>query len=158
MSAAGRSALASFDKPLLAMIRGYCIGGGMAVALSADIRIASDDSQFAIPAARLGLGYGLDGLRRLSGLVGPAMAKDILFTARRLSAEEALQVGLINRMVGVEELEATVREYAGMIAENAPLTIRAAKMAINEGLKDPDERDVETVSYTHLTLPTIYSV
>lgn len=145
VAASAHRALAAFDKPLLAMIKGYCIGGGMAVALSADIRIASADSQFAIPAARLGLGYGLDGLRKLSGLVGPSMAKEILFTARRLSADEALRIGLINRMVERDEIDALAQEYAQMIVENAPLTIRAAKAAVNEGLKDPERRDIAGV-------------
>lgn len=145
VSAGARSALAAFEKPMIAMIRGYCIGGGMAVALSADIRIACEGSQFAIPAARLGLGYGLDGLKKLTELVGPAMAKDILFTARRLQADEALRIGLINRLVAEDELEDTVREYAAMIAENAPLTIKAAKAAVNEALKDREVRDVAGV-------------
>lgn len=145
VSSAARRTLAEFEKPMLAMIKGYCIGGGMAVALSADIRIACEGSQFAIPAARLGLGYGLEGLRKLSDLVGPAMAKDILFTARRLQADEALRIGLINRLVPENELENTVREYARMIAENAPLTIKAAKAAVNEAHKDADVRDTAGV-------------
>lgn len=145
VTATAQDALGSLEKPLVAMIRGFCVGGGLAVALQADIRIASDDSQYAIPAARLGLGYGFAGLRKLSALVGPAMAKEILFTARRFSAEEALRMGLINRLVPVADLDATVRELAETIADNAPLTVRAAKAAIGEVLKDPADRDVDAI-------------
>lgn len=134
--------LGTLEKPLIAMIRGYCIGGGLAVALSADIRIASEDSQFAIPAARLGLGYPIGAVRSLVDLVGRACASEILFSARRFSAEEALRMGLINRLVPTDELEASVRELAGQIAANAPLTIRASKVAIGQVLRDPDKRDL----------------
>ena len=137
--------LARLDKPLLAMIQGYCIGGGLATALGADIRIATDDSKFGIPAAKLGLGYGYEGLKTLADLVGPSSAKDILFTARFLDAEEALRIGLINSVVTREELEQTVRDYAAMIAANAPLTVKSAKAAVNEAMKDPDRRDLKTI-------------
>ena len=130
------------QKPLIAMIRGYCLGGGLAVALTADIRIAADDAQFGIPAARLSLGYGFPGTRKLTDLVGPSCAKEILFTARRYAAAEALQMGLINRVVPVADLENHVRELATMIADNAPLTIRAAKTIIGEIVKDPADRDM----------------
>ncbi|MDP6343395.1 MAG: enoyl-CoA hydratase [Alphaproteobacteria bacterium] len=142
-TAAAHAAMAAFEKPLLAKIHGFCVGGGVAVALAADIRIASDDAQFAVPAARLGLGYGYAGLKTLTNLVGPAMAKEIFFTARRFNAEEALAMGLVNRVVSRGELEGTVHEYAGMIADNAPLTIRAAKAAVREALKDPERRDLD---------------
>jgi len=125
------------------MIQGFCIGGGLAVALTADIRIASEDSQFAIPAARLGLAYGFDGLKVLSDLVGPSSAKDILFSARRLDATEAIRIGLVNQVVPSESLEDAVRTYVEKLSANAPLTIRAAKAAVNEGLKDPASRDLE---------------
>ena len=141
-TASAHRAMASFEKPLLAMIQGYCIGGGVAVALAADIRIAADDTQYAVPAARLGLGYNYAGLSTLTSLVGPAMAKEIFFTARRFNAQEALAMGLVNRVVPVDQLEAVVAEYTGMIAENAPLTIRAAKATVGEVLKDPDKRDM----------------
>lgn len=130
------------QKPLIAMIRGYCLGGGLAVALTADIRIASDDSQFGIPAARLSLGYGFGGTRKLTDLVGPSCAKEILFTARRYSAAEAFQMGLINRVLPVPELEKHVSELATTIAGNAPLTIRTAKTIIGEIVKDPADRDL----------------
>ena len=112
------------------MIRGYCIGGGLMAALKADIRIASDDAQFGIPAARLGLGYGYGGVEVLVNLVGPAAANEILFSARRFSADEALRMGLVNRVVAASALEPAVVELARTIADNAPLTVRAAKFAI----------------------------
>lgn len=139
------STIENFDKPLIAMIRGFCIGGGLAVALSADIRIAADDSVYAIPAARLGLGYGYQGVNRLVHLVGPAYAKEIFFTARKFTGEEALRMGLINRLTAVADLEATTGEYASMIAENAPLTIATANLAVAAALADPADRDLEAV-------------
>ena len=142
VTAAAHAALERFAKPLIAMIRGYCIGGGLSVALQADIRIASADARFAIPAARLGLGYGFGGMKTLVGLVGPAWAKEIMFTARRIGAGEALRMGLVNSVVGGGELETVVRDCAGSIAANAPLTVRAAKAAIGEALKDPADRDL----------------
>ncbi|HZD26577.1 MAG TPA: enoyl-CoA hydratase [Alphaproteobacteria bacterium] len=145
VSVGAQRSLVGFEKPIIAMIRGYCVGGGVAVALTADIRIAGDDAQFAIPAARLGLGYNYPGLKTLTDLVGPAMAKEIFFTARRFKAAEAAAMGLVNRVVPVAELDATVRDYARMIAENAPLTIRAAKAAVREALKDESQRDIDGV-------------
>lgn len=146
VSAAAGRALAEFDKPLIAKIRGFCMGGGLATALSADIRITADDGQFAIPAARLGLGYGFAGIQKLSGLVGPAMVNEIMMSARRFSADEAAAMGLVNRVVPVAELDAAVNELAGQIAANAPLTVRAAKAAVQEVSKDPDRRNVERVN------------
>ena len=144
-TASAHKAMMTLQKPLLAMIQGYCVGGGVAVSLAADIRIVADNSQFAVPAARLGLGYGYGGLRNLTALVGPAMAKEIFFTARRFNAQEALAMGLVNRVVPLDQLEATVAEYTAMISENAPLTIRAAKATVVEVLKDPDKRDLEAL-------------
>ena len=144
-SAKANAAMAGLSKPTIAMIRGYCIGGGMAVALTCDLRICEEGSRFAIPAARLGLGYGFAGVRALIDLVGPAIAKEIFFTARQFSADEALRVGLVNRVTSPGELEPLVREYAAMIAANAPLTVRAAKMAAREALRDPDKRRIAEV-------------
>ncbi len=144
-SAAANIAMAGISKPTIAMIRGYCIGGGLAVALTCDLRICTDDSRFAIPAARLGLGYGFGGIKALIDLVGPAIAKEILFTARQFSAEEALRVGLVNRVTSRDQLEPLVREYAAMIGANAPLTIRAAKLAAREALRDPEKRRLADV-------------
>lgn len=145
VSAQANKWLAQLDKPLLAMIQGFCIGGGLATALSADIRIASPDSTFGIPAARLGLGYEYGGIKVLSNLVGPSVAKDILFSARFLDAEEALRVGLINRIVPENELEQAVTDYAHLIAGNAPLTVKAAKAAVNQGMLDADKRDLGAI-------------
>ncbi len=145
---AGRanSWLARIDKPMIAMIQGFCIGGGLATALSADIRFATPDSTFGIPAAKLGVGYEYPGLQRLCDLVGPSRAKDIMFSARFLNAEEALAFGLINRICSREDLEQEVREYAALIAGNAPLTVKAAKAAINEAMKDETDRKLDVVS------------
>ena len=137
------AALATIAKPTIAMINGYCLGGGMAVALSCDLRICSDTSRFAIPAARLGIGYGYAHLRRLVDRVGPAYAKEILFTARHFDAREALAMGLVNRVVPSAELEAAVAEVAESIADNAPLTLAAAKFVVGEVMKDPTERDLD---------------
>lgn len=127
------------DKPVIAMIDGYCIGGGLLMALQADIRICSDRATFAVPAARLGLGYGADGVRALMHVAGPAVASDILFSARRLSATEALNAGIVNRCVPADELAETVTGAAAQIARNAPLTIKACKAAIRASLgrRDP---------------------
>ena len=129
----GRSnrALSKFKKPLIALIEGYCIGGGLATALHADIRIATPDSSFGIPAARLGLGYDYAGLAKLARVVGPASARDIMFSARFMNADEALRMGLINFIYSREEIEATTSSYAQRIASNAPMTVAAAKAAIN---------------------------
>jgi enoyl-CoA hydratase/carnithine racemase len=142
---AARRRMDSLTKPIIAMVRGYCIGGGVRVALSADIRIASDDSIFGIPAARLGLGYSFDSVRRLVDVVGPAVAKDLLITARRLNAQEALRVGLATRVVPVAELESHVRETAAQIVRNAPLTIRAVKFTVDQTTLDPAQRDMARV-------------
>ena len=135
------SALMALGKPLIAMVHGFCVGGGTAIALCADLRYAAPDAQFAIPAAKLGLGYTERGLAMLVQLVGPSVASEILFTARRFGAEEAQRVGLVNAVVEKNVLEAKVCETANAIADNAPLTVRAAKRAIRElGLPEA-ERD-----------------
>jgi enoyl-CoA hydratase len=138
--------LGKLDKPLIAMIQGFCIGGGLATALSADVRIATEDSTFGIPAAKLGLGYDYGGLKVLCDLVGPSRAKDIMFTARFLDAEEALRIGLVNFVVTRDELEQKTRDYAALIAGNAPLTVKAAKAAVNEAMKDADKRDLAGIN------------
>jgi enoyl-CoA hydratase len=135
----------SLDKPVIAMIRGYCLGGGLLLAMKTDIRIASEASQFGIPAARLGLGYPLSGVEALMALCGPAFTAEILFSGRRLSAPEALAAGLLNRVVPDDRLEADVIELAGAIASNAPLTVRACKVAIREARRQPAERDYDLI-------------
>ena len=143
ISEAARLKLQETLKPTIAMIRGYCIGGGLATALACDIRIAAEGSRFGIPAAKLGLGYAYDGIKKLIDMVGPAYAREIFYTARQFTAEEALQMGLINRLVAGDELEAYVKNYCDMIAANAPLTIRAAKQIVREALRDESRRDME---------------
>lgn len=127
--------LATFPKPTIAKIQGYCIGGGLAIALGCDIRIASDDSTFAIPAAKLGLGYGPAGIRTLVQLVGPSLARDIFFTARQFTAAEAWNMGLVNHVCTQTELVPYVSKYCDQISANAPMTIHAVKVAIGEILK-----------------------
>lgn len=130
-------------KPLIAMIHGACLGGGINTALQADLRVAADDATFGIPAARLGLAYNYPGLKKVVETVGPSRALEMLFTARRFSAQEALQIGLVNEVVPRERLEARVREIAAMIADNAPMSVRAAKLMVREAMKDPDKRDLD---------------
>jgi enoyl-CoA hydratase len=143
--AALAGAWASLDKPVIAMIRGFCLGGGLLTALQADIRIASDDAQFGVPAARLGLGYGFSGVTTLTGLAGPAWTAEILFSARRFSAAEALQMGLVNRVVPAAQLRDQVMTLAQGIAGNAPLTVAASKAAIREARRPPELRDLARV-------------
>jgi enoyl-CoA hydratase/carnithine racemase len=138
-------ALTTFERPVVAMIHGVCIGGGAAIAASADVRIAADDARFALPPARLGLGYHYNGVARLVGIVGPSAAADVLFTARQLDATEALRIGLVNQVVPKADLETCTERYVAGIAANAPLTIRAAKRAIAETQRDHSERDVAAV-------------
>jgi enoyl-CoA hydratase len=130
-------------KPTLACIRGYCIGGGVNVAISCDIRIASDDAVFSIPAARLGLGYRYSALKNLVDLIGVGAAKDLFFTGRRIKAQEALSLGLISRIGKTAELDALLSEYATAMAENAPLTVYAGKAIIGEILKPAPDFDRE---------------
>jgi enoyl-CoA hydratase len=131
----------NFSKPTLARIKGYCIGGGVNVAMCCDIRIAADDSVFSIPAARLGLGYRYSALKNLVDLVGPAVAKDLFFTARRINAAEAHDVGLITRICEVSKLDTLETEYKKALAENAPITVGAGKAIIAEILKPSPEVD-----------------
>lgn len=128
--------------PTIAMIRGYCIGGGTALAVCCDLRICTENAKFGIPAAKLGLGYGLARAQPLVDLIGPAFAKEMFFTGRQFDAREAESMGLVNRVVSDDRLEATVEELATMIAGNAPLTVRCAKLVVGEALKDAGERDV----------------
>ena len=136
-------ALVETRKPLIARIDGYCIGGGLGVAICCDLRIAAEDSRFAIPAAKLGLGYRLEGLKHLIDVVGPSSAMEILFTARQFDAAEALGMGLVNRVVAPGDLAAAVDDLAETIASNAPLTVLAAKTVVREAVKNPDDQDLE---------------
>jgi enoyl-CoA hydratase len=136
-----RRTMLNLEKPLIAMIYGYCLGGGLGMALNADLRFASSDAQFSVPAAVRGIAYAPSGLKSLVDLVGPSIAKDIMFSARRLKADEALRIGLINRMVDTEELEAVTVAYAETLAANAPLSVRASKFFINQLGLEHAQRD-----------------
>ena len=133
----------NFSKPTLASIRGYCIGGGVNVAISCDLRIASNDSMFSIPAARLGLGYRYSAMKNLVDLIGPGAAKDLFFTARKIDAQEAKDLGLISRVCAPEALPALLVEYTSALAANAPITIRAAKAITAEILKPSTDLNKE---------------
>jgi enoyl-CoA hydratase/carnithine racemase len=139
------SAVANLHKPLIAVIYGYCAGGGLLVALQADLRFASPNAKFSIPASKIGVGYPYDQVERLACLVGPAVAADMLFTARALDADEAKRVGLINDVFPQSELDKSATEIASVIASNAPLTILAAKTALCTYLQDPESRDIPAV-------------
>ncbi len=141
IGARAQSRISNAAKPTIAMIRGFCMGGGVGVALSCDLRIASQSAQFGIPAAKLGIGYRVDGLTKLLALVGPAFAKEIFYTARRFTAVEAHGMGLVNRVLPDGEIEGFVRSYCGMIAENAPLSLAATKGIVTELAKLSSEVD-----------------
>jgi len=144
-SEAQRALLADYPKPTIACIRGFCLGGGMQVAMLADMRFASDNSQFGIPAARLGIAYGYDGLRHLVSLVGPSWARLIMYTGMRIDSVEALRIGLVDRMLPDGELWDATMDTARTISGNAPLAIAAAKLTIAQVLKDPDKRDMAAI-------------
>lgn len=135
-------AVEAFPKPTIAQIDGFCIGGGVALALCCDLRICGESSQFAIPAAKLGLGYGFGGINRLVNVVGPAFAKEIFFTARRFDAEEARAMGLVNRIVPDGAVKKAAEDTATMIAANAPMTVASVKFIVGETLKDENARDL----------------
>jgi enoyl-CoA hydratase/carnithine racemase len=144
-SEAQRALLASYPKPTIACIRGFCIGGGMQVAMLTDIRIASGSSQFGIPAAKLGIAYGYDGLRHLVSLVGPSQARLIMYTGMRIDSAEALRIGLVDRVLADAELWDATMEIARTISGNAPLAVKAAKITIAEVLKDESRRDMAAI-------------
>jgi enoyl-CoA hydratase len=137
------AALYDFPKPTIAKIRGACVGGGVNLAVCCDLRLCSESARFAIPAARLGIGYGYDNVGRLAGVIGAANAMAMLYTARGFGAEEALSMGLASHVVPEDQLDAAVDEYATQIAENAPLTVALVKAVVVELRKDPTERDLE---------------
>lgn len=144
-SAAQRALLGDYPKPTIACIRGFCLGGGMQVAMLTDIRIAAEDSQFGIPAAKLGIAYGYDGLKHLVSLVGPSWARLIMYTGMRIESAEAQRIGLVDRVIPTGELWGQTMEIARTISGNAPLAIKAAKITIAQVLKDPADRDIDAV-------------
>jgi len=137
------NAFYTFPKPTIAMIRGYCIGGGVGLALCCDMRICTDGSKFAVPAAKLGLGYRYDGLKKLVDLVGPSFAKEIFYTARQFTAAEAQVMGLVNRVLPDAELESYVKDYAETIAANAPLTVDSVKYIVGQAVADESKRNLK---------------
>jgi enoyl-CoA hydratase len=146
LTATAFSAILACQKPVVAMLQGSCIGGGLAIAISADLRIASDDTTMALPPARLGLGYHLAGVERVVQLVGPSAAAEMFFTARPYTADEALAIGLVNRVVPKAVLVTETERYVRDIAANAPLTLRAAKRAITEAQRARSDRDAAAVA------------
>ena len=142
MAEATLAGIHDFPKPTLACIRGYCIGGGVNVAIACDIRIATTDSVFSVPAARLGLGYRYSAMKNLVDLIGPGAAKDLFFTARRIDAAEAKSLGLVSRTCEPPALDALLAEYATALADNAPLTVMAGKAITREILKPSPEQDM----------------
>jgi enoyl-CoA hydratase/carnithine racemase len=137
------NAFYNFPKPTIAMIRGYCIGGGVGLALCCDMRICTEGSKFAVPAAKLSLGYRFDPLKKLVDVVGPSFAKEIFFTARQFTAAEAQAMGLVNRVVADGELESYVRSYADTISANAPLTVDSVKFIVAQAVLDEGKRDLK---------------
>ena len=144
-SEAQRALLADYPKPTIACIRGFCLGGGMQVAMLTDIRLASDNSQFGIPAARLGIAYGYDGLKHLVSLVGPSWARLIMYTGMRIEAAEALRIGLVDRVLPDAELWDATMEIARTISGNAPLAIKAAKITIARSVEGESKRDMDAI-------------
>jgi enoyl-CoA hydratase len=142
ISGAGSDSLARLGKPLVAMIHGFCIGGGVSIAITCDLRIAADDARFGIPAARLGLGYHYKGMEKLMSLIGPSCTKELFFTARTdFTAQDALRMGLVNQVVPKADLERFTRDYALTMSRNAPLTQRSAKASVEQLLKPEAQRD-----------------
>ncbi len=145
-----KNALASIlalEKPVISMIHGFCMGGGCAIALMSDLRLAADDAKFGIPAAKLGIAYTSRGVERLVQLVGPGNASEILLTGNKdFDADKAYHMGLINRIIAKSELEEFTYKWASDMAKNAPLSLSAHKVSINELLKPPVDRDLDKLS------------
>ena len=140
-----RALLAEYPKPTISCIRGFCLGGGMQMALLTDMRFAAEDSQFGIPATKLGIAYGFEGLRHLVSQVGPSWARLILYTGMRIDSAEALRIGLVDRVMPNDKLWDETLEIARTISGNAPLAVKAAKITIAQTLKDKDERDMGAI-------------
>ena len=139
------NAVFNFPKPTIAKINGFCIGGGLGLAVACDLRICENRSRFAVPAAKLGVGYGFVGVKRLAELVGTSMVKEIFFTARQFSAIEAYDMGLVNRVMSPEMLSSFVDDYAKRMAANAPLTLGSIKAITRELNKQEVDRDLNHI-------------
>jgi enoyl-CoA hydratase len=143
---AGQGAiLAEYPKPTIACIRGFCLGGGLQVAMLADIRIAGENSEFGFPAAKLGLAYSYNDLNLLVSLVGPSWAGLLMYTGMRIKSAEALRIGIVDRVVPDAELWNATTEIARNISGNAPLAVAAAKTTIRQVLRDPGMRDMNAI-------------
>lgn len=142
INVAAFNAIANSHKPTIAMISGFCMGGGLAVALSCDLRIAAENAVFSLPPAKLGLAYPIEGIRQLLGVVSPPIAKEMIFTARRLNALDASRSGLVNEVTTLDQLKDTVNDLCATIANNAPLTISASKQTIDELHRHPENPDM----------------
>ncbi len=140
---AGYAAAIGCSKPVVAKIRGFCVGGGLGIAASCDVRICAEDARFRMPAGRLGLGYNLEGIKRFIALIGPQNTCDLFFSARMIDAAEAQRMGFVSRVVPVDQFDAEVAKWAHLVADNAPLTLRAAKAAVNALLSQADAGAVD---------------
>lgn len=145
LSRAAWGAISGTPLPTIAMIRGACIGGGLATALSCDLRIAEPSARFGVPAAKLGIGYPFEGVQTLISLIGPSQTKAMMYSAENYPAEKAMQIGLITELAPAEELEPRVRMLCETISANAPLSIFAAKLSVEQALLDPEHRDMNAV-------------
>jgi len=145
LNEAAFAALLGASKPVIAMIHGFCLGGGLGIAATADIRIADRAAQFAIPAAKLGIGYNARWVPPLLAMAPPGFIKELLFTGRRFSAAEAERIGLVNWLTDADALEISARTLAGEIAANAPLSVRAAKLTVNALVRHPDRPDTSAL-------------
>ena len=146
VSEAAEQAVADFPKPIIAAIGGYCLGGGVGIAIGCDMRIASAAASFAIPAGRLGLGYAYDGVAKLIDTIGPAATSELFLTGARIDASEALRIGLVNTVVPKDAFRAKSVELASTIAAHAPLTFRTFKAALIEHRKDPQQRNTARIA------------
>jgi len=141
-----RDALLACSRPVIAAIRGVCVGGGLGLAGACDLRYATRSSRFRMPAARLGVGYGLEGTKRFVDVLGAARTAELFYTARMFDGDEAERIGFAHKVFADEDFDAAIEGIVTGIAANAPLPILAAKLAIREAQKDPGERDEQVVA------------
>lgn len=134
--------LENFPKPVIAAVNGFALGGGCELSMACDIRLASEKAKFGQPEVGLGITPGFGGTQRLARLVGPGMAKQLIYTAKNIKADEALRIGLVNAVYPAQELLPAAEKLAGTIAKNAPIAVRACKKAINDGLQVDMDRAV----------------
>lgn len=138
-------AVARCSKPTIAAIQGFCMGGGLELAICCDLRLASETAVFSVPAAKLGIGYNPRWIKPMLEVVSPARARELLYTGRRYNAAEALAMGLVSSVHSPAEIMAAVTQLASEIAENAPLSVLAAKRSIDEMVENPENPDMESL-------------